>query len=303
VHINNIIFKLCSRRQHFTALYNMFAEYSQEIIIMENLWFAFLLTLLAGLSTGVGGLIAFFSKTTNTKFLSYILGFSAGVMIYVSFVEILSEAQKGLVESLGETQGEWAAVLAFFTGILIIALIDKFVPSEENPHELHKVEEYNKISSNSIEADKHKLKRMGIFTALAIAIHNFPEGFATFLSVISDPAVGTAIAIAIAIHNIPEGIAVSIPIYYATGSRKKALWYSFLSGLAEPAGAVVGYLILRNFLTDTVLGISLAVVAGIMVFISFDELLPTAQKYGELHLSIYGLVTGMIVMALSLLIL
>jgi ZIP family zinc transporter len=258
---------------------------------------AFGLTLFAGLSTGIGSAIAFFAKKTNTGFLSVALGFSAGVMIYVSFVEIFVKARTELVSEMGEVGGSWITVAAFFGGILLIALIDKFIPSMENPHEMHKVEEmYDE------EAMKNKkLMRMGMFTALAIAIHNFPEGLATFTAALTDPSLGIAIAVAIAIHNIPEGIAVSIPIYYATGSKKKAFWYSFSSGLAEPVGALIGYLILMPFLSPVVFGVLFAGVAGIMVFISLDELLPAAEEYGEHHLSIYGLIAGMGVMAISLL--
>jgi ZIP family zinc transporter len=142
---------------------------------------------------------------------------------------------------------------------------------------------------------------MGLFTALAIAIHNFPEGLATFTSALKDPYMGLSIAVAIAIHNIPEGIAVSVPVFYATKNRNKAFLYSFLSGLAEPLGALIGYLILLQFFSELVFGIVFAMVAGIMVFISLDELLPTAEKYGEHHLAMYGVISGMIVMALSLL--
>lgn len=142
---------------------------------------------------------------------------------------------------------------------------------------------------------------MGGFTALAIGIHNFPEGLATFTAAMSDPNLGIAIAVAIAIHNIPEGIAVSVPVFYATGNKKKAFTLSFLSGLSEPIGAIIGYLLLMQFMSPLVFGIVFAAVAGIMVFISIDELLPAAQEYGEHHLSIYGLVGGMGVMALSLL--
>jgi ZIP family zinc transporter len=143
--------------------------------------------------------------------------------------------------------------------------------------------------------------RMGMLTALAITIHNFPEGLATFTSSVKDPSLGIAIAVAVAIHNIPEGIAVSIPVYYATGDKKKAFRLSFLSGLSEPLGALIGYLILFRFFNDVVFGVLFAMVAGIMVFISLDELLPTAREYGEAHLSIYGLIAGMLVMAVSLL--
>jgi len=214
-------------------------------------------------------------------------------------VEIFIKAKDSLVEELGMRTGSWATVGAFFGGILIIALIDKLIPSYENPHEIKRVEDMDNVEQ---EADKNKkLMRMGLFTALAIAIHNFPEGLATFTAALTEPELGIAIAVAIAIHNIPEGIAVSVPIYYATGNKKKAFWNSFLSGLAEPVGAVIGYLILLPFMSDIVFGILFGGVAGIMVFISLDELLPAAEEYGEHHLSIYGLIAGMAVMAVSLL--
>lgn len=257
--------------------------------------FAFGLTLFAGLSTGIGSALAFFTKRTNTKFLSLALGFSAGVMIYVSFVEIIPKANISLVESLGKSAGWWVTIASFFGGIFIIAIIDKFIPSIENPHELRDIEEMQEKPKQD-----QQLMRMGMFTALAIAIHNFPEGLATFTAALKDPSLGVAIAVAIAIHNIPEGIAVSVPVYFATGDKKKAFWLSFLSGLAEPVGALIGYLILLPFMGDLVFGILFAGVAGIMVFISLDELLPAAQKYGEHHLSIYGLIAGMMVMAVSL---
>lgn len=263
-----------------------------------NFWFAFGLTLFAGLSTGIGSAIAFFARKTNESLLAGSLGFSAGVMIYVSFVEIFQEAVALLSQSYNETQGKWYAVGSFFAGIALIALIDKLIPSYENPHEIRGIEE---ISEDKIK--KGKLLRMGIFSALAIAIHNFPEGIATFAAGLSAPEIAIPIAIAIAIHNIPEGIAVSVPIYYATGNRRKAFWYSFLSGVSEPVGALIGFFILYNFFNDTVLGVLFGLVAGIMVFISLDELLPTAEEYGKHHIAIYGLISGMAVMAISLLLL
>lgn len=257
---------------------------------------AFGLTLFAGLSTGIGSAIAFFAKRTNTKFLSLALGFSAGVMIYVSFVEIIRKSSDELIQVLGLRAGWWVTVASFFGGILFIAIIDKLIPEVENPHEMHRVEEMGKKGKTT-----NPLMRMGLFTALAIGIHNFPEGLATFTAALTDPSLGIAIAVAIAIHNIPEGIAVSVPVYYATGNRKKAFWLSFLSGVSEPVGALVGYLILMPFMNEMVFGIVFAAVAGIMVFISLDELLPAAREYGEHHLSIYGLISGMAVMAVSLL--
>ena len=266
-----------------------------------NVLLALGLTLFAGLATGVGSLIAFFTSRTNTKFLSIALGFSAGVMIYVSLVEIFVKAKDSLTASLGDKQGYWMTLAGFFGGMLLIALIDKFIPNKNNPHEVRMVEDINKTEVKINDADR--LMKMGTFTALAIAIHNFPEGIATFMSALQDPSLGIAIAVAVAIHNIPEGIAVAVPIFFATGIRMKAFKLSLLSGLAEPFGAVVAYLILMPFLTDVMFGVIFAGVAGIMVFISLDELLPAAKQYDETHLSIYGLVAGMAVMAISLVLL
>lgn len=263
---------------------------------MREIIIAFSLTLIAGMSTGIGSVIAFFAKKTNKKFLSISLGFSAGVMIYVSMIEIFVKAKDALTMDLGEKLGSWITVLAFFGGMFFIALIDRLIPSEENPHETKNV-----VADAKPATEDKKLMRMGVFTALAIAIHNFPEGLATFVSAFQDPSVAIPIVVAIAIHNIPEGIAVSVPIYQATNSRKKAFLYSALSGLAEPVGALVGWFLLMPIMTDTVFGIIFAAVAGIMVFISLDELLPASREYGEHHLSIYGLVGGMMVMAASLL--
>ncbi len=265
---------------------------------VNNVWFAFGLTLFAGLATGVGSAIAFFARKTNTRFLSVALGFSAGVMIYVSMIEIFLKARDSLAATYGDTRGYWYTTIAFFTGMAFIGIIDRLVPSFENPHEPRKIEEMDEDPEAS---KKSALLRMGLFSALAIAIHNFPEGLATFTGALKDPALGISIAVAIAIHNIPEGIAVSVPLYYATGSKKRAFGLSFLSGLAEPVGALIGYFLLLRYMNDAVFGLLFAGVAGIMVFISLDELLPTAEKYGEHHLAIYGLIAGMAVMALSLL--
>lgn len=250
-----------------------------------------MLTLIAGLSTGIGSLIALLAKRTNTKFLCASLGFSAGVMLYVSFMEMMPTAKEGLDAIMNEKLSTLYLILAFFGGMGMIALIDFLIPQSSNPHEIHGVEEMHKNKG---------LHRVGIVVALSIAIHNFPEGIATFTSALSGLDVAIPITIAIAIHNIPEGIAVAVPIYHSTGSRKKAFWLSFSSGLAEPFGALVAYLFLLPFWSPLINSIVLAAVSGIMVFISLDELLPSAEKYGEHHISIAGLVVGMIVMAFSL---
>jgi zinc transporter, ZIP family len=265
---------------------------------MSHVWFAFGLTLLAGLATGIGSALAFFTRRTNTRFLSISLGFSAGVMIYVSFVEILAEARQSLCLELGTRPGSWATVAAFFGGIALTAAIDRLVPSYENPHETRMVEEIDRENGRN-----RQLMRMGMFSAIAIAVHNFPEGLATFVSGVSDRTVGISIAIAVSLHNIPEGIAVAVPVFYATNSRRKAFTYSFLSGMAEPVGALLGYFFFLRYFGNGVRGAVLGLVAGIMVFISLDELLPTAREYGEHHLAAYGLVAGMGVMAVSLLLL
>lgn len=264
---------------------------------MDNsVLFAFTLTLIAGLATGLGSAIAFFAKKTNTSFLSFSLGLSAGVMIYISFIEIMPESQRLLMNIYGEIAGKWITLASFFGGIFLIGLIDFFIPSAENPHEARKLEDMN-----SEEKNKSSLMRMGVLTAIAITIHNFPEGIATFISALEDPQIGISVAFAVAIHNIPEGIAVSVPIYYATNSRRKAFTYSFLSGLSEPLGAIIGYFLIIYFFSMDIMGIIFGVVAGIMVFISMDELLPAAHRYGKHHVSILGLIIGMLVMAISLL--
>ena len=295
---------------------------------MKDVWIAFGLTLFAGMATGIGSVIAFTAKRTNYRFLSVATGFSAGVMLYVSFVEIFFKGVESLIERFGETGAHWVNTGSFFGGMLLIGLIDKLIPAAENPHEVHSEAETRPLHDPSAplpdserlagtqtkapgthdHGAHHKLLRMGLFTALAIGIHNFPEGLATFLAALQDPSLGLAIAIAIALHNIPEGISVSVPIYYATGSRKKAFVYSILSGLAEPIGAIIAYAAIRFFLgggtgvvPPEVMGILFGGVAGIMVYISLDELLPTSRAYGTGHDSLFGLIGGMLVMALSLL--
>ncbi|MBO7181961.1 MAG: zinc transporter ZupT [Kiritimatiellae bacterium] len=289
---------------------------------MENLLIAFVLTLIAGLSTGIGAVLAFFTKRTNFRLLSVCTGLSAGVMLYVSFMELLPSGIHELIEGgAGERPASLWALLAFFGGILLIFLIDRLVPEAENPHETHAQAEYAELRDANVETppeaqhhvdetqrhQKNKLFRMGVFTALAIIIHNFPEGLATFLTAFEKPHLGLAIALAVALHNIPEGISVSVPIYYATGSRMKAFMWSCLSGLAEPIGAFVLWAVLALIYQNPVftpplflLGLTSSAVAGIMVFISLDELLPTSRAYGKGHDSLYGLVAGMAIMALSL---
>lgn len=264
---------------------------------MANVWFAFGLTVIAGLSTGIGSIIAFFSKRTNSAFLAISLGFSAGVMIYISLAELMMHAKEVLVVEMGIKRGQWMAILAFFAGIAVIWVIDVLIPSYENPHEPKSIEDMNQTVPNC------SMHRIGVLTAITIAIHNFPEGLATFTSSMQKPSFGIGIAIAIALHNIPEGIAVSVPIWVATCSKRKAFVWSFLSGFSEPIGAIIGYFFLRQFFSGPLEGFLLAFVAGIMVFISLDELLPTAEKFGKHHQAISGVVAGMGLIAISLMLL
>ena len=298
---------------------------------MGDVWIALGLTLFAGMATGIGSIVAFTAKRTDYRFLSVATGFSAGVMLYVSFVEIFIKGVDALTAQYGDYWGHWVNAGAFFGGMLLIGIIDNVIPAADNPHETPSEDETAPLhdpeapipecyadlmacggesGTKSPDDDRRhrKLMRMGLFTALAIAIHNFPEGLATFLAALHDPSVGIAIAVAVALHNIPEGISVSVPIYYATGDRKKAFTYSVLSGLAEPIGAGIAYLMLRlfvggeaNAIPSQVMGVLFGGVAGIMVYISLDELLPTSRAYGKGHDSLFGLVGGMLVMAISLL--
>ncbi len=298
---------------------------------MNDVWLALGLTLFAGMATGIGSIIAFTAKRTNFRFLSVATGFSAGVMVYVSFVEIFPESAALLGERYGETWGNWLVAASFFGGMMVMAIIDNVIPSADNPHETHTEEEtaplhdpkaalpdfqtaqYQDAQKRQPGAHDHAkvhagLLRTGVFTALAITIHNFPEGIATFLAAMQEPALGVAIAVAIALHNIPEGISVSVPIFYATGNRRKAFLFSLASGLAEPLGALIAFAAIAFIagggawaVPAHVTGFLFGGVAGVMVYISLDELLPTSRAYGKGHDSILGLMAGMIVMALSLL--
>lgn len=255
--------------------------------------FALLLTTLAGLSTGIGSSVAFFIRRPKYSYLAVMLGFSAGVMIYVSFAELLSTA----ISEVGFT----TANLGFFIGIVFLAIVDLLIPHEYQEEHVGHTANTGHRQLRLRRGQPSVLMRAGVFTAVGIAIHNFPEGLATFSAAATGKAtLAITVAIAIAIHNIPEGIIVSLPIFYATGSSRRAFLYSFSSGLAEPVGALIGYAILLPFLTPTLFSTLLAFAAGVMLYISLDELLPLAHQYGRAHLVIIGISTGMLVMAISL---
>jgi zinc transporter, ZIP family len=247
----------------------------------SNVGLALLITALAGLSTTIGSVLGLWFKDPGPRFISATLGFSAVVMLLVSFVELLS---------LGiDHIGFGLAHVAFFAGMLVMSAIDNLIPHE-----------YFAEKSAASGEESGGMYRTGLLVALGIGIHNFPEGMATFVGALQDIRLGIAIGVAVAIHNIPEGLAISAPVYLATGSRKKAFLWSFLSGLAEPAGAAVAAVFLVRFINDTLLGWVLSIVAGIMVYISLDELIPASREYKKENHAILGVVAGMAVMAFSL---
>ncbi len=247
---------------------------------------AFLISVAAGLATSIGGILTFFVKRDNMKMLALGLSFSAGVMLYISFMDILPDAISWLGGAFGEKKGSLLAVCIFLAGIIMAALIDYLMPDH--------------VTHDMLTDHKTKLKRVGIFAAVAIAFHNFPEGLATFMTGLKSISLSIPIAIAIALHNIPEGISVALPIYNATGKKRKAFFWASLSGMAEPLGAILGFLILKDYLNDLTFGILFALIAGIMIYLSLDELLPLANEYGESHHGIIGVSLGIMVMAFSM---
>ncbi|NLU51348.1 MAG: zinc transporter ZupT [Clostridiaceae bacterium] len=261
---------------------------------MNQSTYALIFALMAGISTGIGGLITVFFKRPSSKVLSVMLGFSAGIMIYLSFIEIYQEAQDYLCSTHGEKTGKILATLAFFFGIAITAIINEVIPE---PGSLSYTGRAGTTNINIA-----RLYRTGIFTALAVTLHNFPEGIATYISGIKSPALGLSIALAIAVHNIPEGISIAVPVYYATKSKVKAFSTALLSGFSEPLGAILTMLVLGQYITDSIFGLIFGCVAGIMVYISFVELLPSAREYGDNYTCGLGLLIGMAAMALSVLI-
>lgn len=276
---------------------------------MNGVLGALILTLIAGSATGIGGALVLFKKKISSNFLAGALGLSAGVMIFISLAELFPESQ-ALIEGTALQHGEVFVLISFFAGMGLIMLIDFLVPEYENPHEASGLSLEARTAAVGVlerTGSEKALHRLGIMSALAIAIHNFPEGIATFIGALNDPEMGAGITFAIAIHNIPEGIAVAIPIYYATRSKGKALLYATLSGLSEPVGAAICYGLTAIFGIELTGGspafpLVLAAVAGIMIYISLDELLPTAEKYGKHHVAIAGVIGGMAIMGISLLI-
>ena len=262
--------------------------------MIENWKIPLLMTTFAGLATVLGGFITFFVNKNNMKVLSLGLGFSAGVMIFVSFTEILTSAGE-LLKNYFPTNYAWIVFAGFILGTIISKLIDIFLPD-------HIEEEDFENSQEHLDSHTH-IKRAGILTAIAIAIHNFPEGLGTFLVSSQDLTLGVSVALAIALHNIPEGIAVALPIYHATGKKRKAIWYSFWTGMTEPLGAIFGLGLLSWFLPQMFVGFMMAVVVGIMIYIAFDTLLPLSHEYGDWHYAITGVMTGIVVIWASLLLL
>ncbi|MCD9033700.1 zinc transporter ZupT [Luteimonas sp. Y-2-2-4F] len=261
-------------------------------IALHNILVALAVTTAAGLATGIGGLLVFTTKAPNARMLAFGLAFAGGAMVFVSLSEILNKSILSFSSVYGDTRGFTYATLAFLGGLLLIVGIDRLVP---NPHERLEADDPFFRQHN-----REYIKRVGLLTAFAITAHNFPEGLATFFATLGDPGVGLPLAFAIAIHNIPEGIAIAVPVYYATNNKRLAFVASLLSGLAEPVGAIVGYAVLRPVMSEGVFGGVFGLIAGVMVFLALDELLPAAKRYAKGHETVYGLVAGMSVLALSL---
>ncbi|HON37348.1 MAG: zinc transporter ZupT [Desulfomonilia bacterium] len=251
---------------------------------------ALLVTTAAGLSTAIGSVMGLYSRRPSASFIGFSLGFSAGIMVLVAFGELLPTAVA--VPALGFV----GAYGAFFAGMMTYFLIDLVIPHEYIGQHDHAVVVSGNAGTHSLEG----LEKTGLLVMLGITIHNFPEGMATFVGAMEDLRVGVALGIAIAIHNIPEGLAISAPVYFASGSRKKAFLWSLSSGISEIAGALLAAAFLMPFLSETVMGITLACVAGIMVAISLDELIPVAKTLDSEHGPILGVITGMMVMAIGL---
>ena len=276
---------------------------------MNGIISALLLTLIAGAATGIGGALVLFKKKISSDFLAGALGLSAGVMIFISLAEMFPESQE-MIAGTGLTHGEAFVLVAFFVGMGLITLIDFAIPEYENPHEAPGLSLDSKTAAVGMleqTGNEKAMHRLGLLSALAIAVHNFPEGIATFIGALNDPEMGAGITFAIAIHNIPAGIAVAIPIYYATKSKGKALLYATLSGMSEVIGALLCLAVTAIFGIELTGGgpafpLVMSAVAGIMIYISLDELLPTAEKYGKHHIAIAGVVGGMAIMGISLLI-
>lgn len=259
-----------------------------------DFWFALSLTFLAGIATIFGGLLATHKSILNRGVLAVALGFSAGAMMYVSFTDILGKSLNAFGEVYDATGAYGFMALSFFVGVGVMVIADRLIPKDINPDQQEGV-----IQKPS--AVKRKLLHSGLFIGLALCLHNFPEGFLVFMTAYDDPTVGIAIAFALAIHNIPEGIAVAAPIYAATKNRFKAVGIAALTGIAEPIGAIIGFLLLQNYLTDSVFGWVFGIVAGMMIFISVDELLPAAKRFEtSQRQTTYGFIAGMAVLAGSI---
>jgi len=276
---------------------------------------ALLLPMGAGLSTVVGAFACYCIsmeeiKKGQSKFLAGSLSYAAGVMIYVSFVALWPEAKEQF-ES-GGTEDELLVHLytglSFFAGIIMGFGFKECVNRIDDQRNIRKESHQNKnglsvemqsdiakghgsqevgnkseepsviVVATNEDARRAKILRTGIITAVSIAVHNFPEGLVAFLAAVADWEVGVVTAFAIAVHNIPEGISIAVPYYYASDSMWKAFLVSFLAGLAELFGALIGWAILDDIWGGEAFGALFALTAGIMVYISIAELMPFARN-------------------------
>jgi len=188
------------------------------------------------------------------------------------------------------TLGQLRAHSYFFAGLVGMAVLDYFIP-----HAF-----IQKIVGKKHPIHDARLFSAGLMIAVGLILHNIPEGLAVFLGSVHDINIGLLLAGAIAIHNIPEGIAVAVPIYHATQNRKTAEIYTLIAGIAEPLGGVLAYGLFMPHLTAHLISSLFAVVAGIMTYISFDELIPRCLKSGNPHHAIAGIGVGMFFVFFSL---
>ena len=250
--------------------------------------FALTLTTLAGLSTGLGGLVVLLFKRPRARMMAFSMGFAGGVMLTVSLSDMLPHT----VEAYSDTMGRFPAALASASlcvmGMLIALLLERCIPDEK---ELAARPDGH--AARGTPAINPGALRSAMVTTAAIVLHNLPEGILTLFTSYASPTLG-------ALHNIPEGIAISVPVYYATNSRVRGALYALLSGLAEPAGALLAFFLLRSFISPLFLNGLIATIAGIMIYVSISELIPEGFSYGRRGYTVGGLVAGILAMSVGI---
>ncbi len=246
-----------------------------------NITIPLLISTIAGLSTLIGTFLIFLNipKEKYNKFITFCLAFSISIMICISIFDLIPESFFQYFSANGMTKSIILLIIAFIVSYIVITLLSTFINKETNQKDLYK---------------------LGILNMIVLIMHNLPEGIATFLSSYQDINLGIKLAFAIMLHNIPEGIGIAIPIYYSTNNKKKAILYAFYSGIAEPIGGIIALIFLKNYISELMISMVLIVVAGLMITLSIQELLPKALKYNENKALITGLIVGLILVIINL---